>query len=191
MTPKMSLRALCLLLAVLLYVPVWGQVKDQDAFTPIPANLQASLAERLKLLVEYQRTQQWEKQYDLLSITFTQGDSKEVYVARSRRHYTEVAPDDLILDFVPKATTVHEASTEAGWWTIYGCATLRKKEQTVELYASVEAHREDGKWYFSSVGVVTPIDGNRKPCPYSNTTARSSSCCSVTSGKRSSEGQQR
>jgi hypothetical protein len=141
-------------LAILWCAPVYGQNKDQDVFAPVPAALRASLAERLKLLVEYQSTQQWEKQYDLLSITFTQGDSKEEYVKRNLHWYTKVVPDDSILDFTLKATTMHEASEEAGWWTIYGCAKFRKKGRIVELYASVDAHREGGDWYFTSVGEV-------------------------------------
>lgn len=173
---QMKLRWLCLLLVVLCCVPAYGQTKDEDVFAPVPADLRASLAERLKLLVEYQRTQQWEKQYELLSITATQGDSKEEYAKRSRRWYTEVVPEDLILDFIPKATTVHKSSADAGWWTIYGCAKLRKKGRTVELYASVDARREGGNWYFSPVGVITPVDGQPKPCPYSSTAARAAPC---------------
>ena len=163
---QMKLRRLCLLLLVLCCMPAYGQIKDQDVFAPVPAALRADLVERLKLLIEYQRTQQWGKQYDLLSIAFTQGKSKEEYVKRNRHWYTEVVPDDLILDFTPKATTVHESSPDAGWWTIYGCAKLRLKGQMEQLYASVDAHRERGNWYFSTVGVITPIDGSAERCPY-------------------------
>lgn len=187
---QMKLRRLCLLLLVLCWMPAYGQIKDQDVFAPVPAALLASLAERLKLLVEYQRTQQWEKQYDLLFFTFTQDESKEEYAKRNRRWYTEVVPDDLILDFIPKATTVHESSEDAGWWTIYGCAKVREKGRIVELYASVDAHRDRGNWYFSSVGVITPIDGKPQPCPYSSNAARPSRC-STMSGKKSNDGRRR
>jgi hypothetical protein len=71
-----------LLLAVLLCTTAHGQAKDQDVFAPVPAPLRARLVERLKLLIEYQRTQQWEKQYDLLSVLVTQGASKEDHVKR-------------------------------------------------------------------------------------------------------------
>jgi hypothetical protein len=130
----------------------------------------------LKLLVEYQRTQQWEKQYELLSISSTEGDSKEEYAKRNRYWYREVVPEDLILDFTPKATTVHESSSDAGWWTIEGCAKFRKKGRIVELHASVDAYRDRGNWYFSSVGVITPIDGKPQPCSHSSNTALPSRC---------------
>lgn len=168
---QMRLGRLCLLLLVVCFMPAYGQIKDQEIFAPVPSPLRADLVERLKLLIEYQRTQQWEKQYDLLSIAFTQGKSKEEYAKRNRHWYTEVVPEDLILDFAPKATTVHESSADAGWWTIEGCAKLRKKGRIVELHASVDAYRDRGNWYFSSVGVITPIDGRAQPCPYSSNAA--------------------
>src|SRR6266480_4301030 len=90
---QMKLRRLCLLLLVLCCMSAYGQIKDQDVFAPMPAVLRAGLVERLKLLIEYQRTQQWEKQYDLLSIAVTQGNSKEEYVKRNRHWYTEVVPE--------------------------------------------------------------------------------------------------
>lgn len=150
---------------------VYGQVKDQDVFAPVPEALRVGLVERLKLLIEYQRTQQWEKQYELLSISSKQGDSKEEYAKRNRHWYTEVVPEDLVVDFAPKATTTHESSAEGGWWTIYGCAQLRRKGHVERLYASVDAHREGGNWYFSTIGVIAPIDGTPQPCPYPDPSA--------------------
>jgi hypothetical protein len=130
----------------------------------VPTNLQASLSARLKLLIEYQSTQQWEKHYDLLFFTFTQGISREEYIKYNRHWYTNVVPDDLILNFIPKATKSHELSEASGWWTIYGCAKLRKAGSVVSLYASVDAYRDRGDWYFSSVGVIAPVDGKPKIC---------------------------
>lgn len=146
--------------------------------------------ERLKLLVEYQRTQQWEKQYELLSISSIQGSNKEEYAKRNRHWYTEVVPGDLILDFVPRATTVHEASTDARWWTIEGCAKYREKGRVVELHASVDAYRERGNWYFSTIGVITPIDGPPQPCPYPHASAHLSPC-SAKGVKKTKAGPQR
>jgi hypothetical protein len=172
----LKVRWLCLLLVAVICAHAQGQTKDQDIFAGVPTNLRASLGERLKLLVDYQRTQQWEKQYELLSITSTQGVSKEEYAKRNRHWYKEVVPEDLILDFAPKATTTHESSANAGWWTIYGCAQLRRKGHVEELYASVDAHRERGDWYFSTVGVITPVDGPPQRCPYSGDSAHLSLC---------------
>lgn len=62
------------------------------------------LIERLKLLFEYQREQQWDKQYALLSVLVTQGDSKEDHVKRLRRWYAE-GLGDILVDFTPKSLT--------------------------------------------------------------------------------------
>lgn len=185
---QMKLRQLCLPLLVLCCMPVYGQVKD--VFAPVPAALRVGLVERLKLLIEYQRAQQWEKQYELLSISSIQGDSKEEYAKRNRHWYREVVPEDLILDFAPKATTTHEASADAGWWTIYGCAKLRRNGRTEQLSASVDAHRERGNWYFSTIGVITPIDGQAERCPYSDVSAAVSPC-SAKPVKKAKPGRQR
>jgi len=167
----LKVRWLCLLLVAVICAPAHGQTKTDDPFVGVPTTLRTSLIERLKLLVEYQRSQQWEKQYELLSITSTQGVNKDEYAKRNRHWYGEVVPEDLILDFAPKATTTHESSADAGWWTIYGCAKLRRKGHIEELYASVDAHRERGNWYFSTVGVITPVDGPPQRCPYSGDSA--------------------
>jgi len=172
----MKVRWLCLLLVAVICASAHGQTNTDDPFAGVPTTLRASLRERLKLLVQYQRSQQWEKHYDLLFFTFTQGMTKEEYAKRSRHWYTEVVPEDLILDFVPRATIIHEASADARWWTIEGCAKFRKKGRIENLYASVDAHRYRGNWYFSDVGAISPIDGPPQRCPYSGDSAHLSLC---------------
>lgn len=179
--------AVYLLLTVLLCAPTHGQAKDQDVFAPVPTPLRARLVERLKLLVEYQHTQQWEKQYDLLSVLVTQGDSKEDHVRRLQRWYTE-GLGDVLVDFTPKSVTYEGGGPSDA--VIFGCAKLRKNGSVMKLYASVEAYREKEDWYFSSVGIITPVGGQPEPCPYSSAVARPSSC-SATRGKGSSERRQR
>lgn len=180
---QMKRHLLCLLLLITFSIPGYGQTQDQDAFASVPEVLRARLRERLKLLVEYQSTQQWEKQYLLLSTAVTQSQTKDDYVRRNRYWYTKVVPEDLIVDFEAKATTTHELSPEAGWWTIYGCAKLRRKGLIEKLYASVDAHREGGDWYFSTVGVIAPIDGQPQLCPYGDTSTHRSRCSAKGFGK--------
>jgi hypothetical protein len=166
---KIKLYAvLYLLLASFFYVPTQGQSNSEEIFRSVPPQLRSRLVERLTSLVEYQRTQQWGRQFDLLSELITQGKSKEEFVKLNKHYYTEVVPDDLILDFTPKSTTAHSESPDYGEWTIYGCAKLRKKGHTIQLYASVSAYREKKDWYFSPVGIITPVDGSPEPCPYSS-----------------------
>lgn len=157
----------CSLLLVASCLSVYGQAKKYKSLDSVPETLQVKLAERLKMLVEYQSNKQWEKHCELLSFRIVQDESKEAYAKRSQNWYTNVVPDDLILDFIPTETISHESSAESGWWTIYGCAKLRQKNRFVELRASVDAYRESGDWYFSTIGVITPVDGEPKPCTFS------------------------
>lgn len=180
---------ICFLIAILSCVLAYGQAHDPDVFASVPAPSRARLVERLKLLIEYQRTQQWEKQYDLLAVTVTQGDSREDHVTRLQRWYAEGLGDTL-LEFTPKHVTYGSGAPFDA--AIFGCARLRERGRIVEFYASVEAYRENDDWYFSPVGVVTPIDGKRKPCPYStpDTAAHTSSRCSAANGKNNKESRQ-
>lgn len=182
--------AISFLIVSLFCITAYGQDNEQDVFASVPTPLRARLVERFKMLVEYQRTQQWEKQYDLLSVAATQGDSKEDHVKRLQRWYAE-GLGDILIDFTPKSANYESGAPFDA--IIFGCAKLRKKKDVVELYASVEAYRENDDWYFSPIGIVTSVGGKPKPCPHStlSTATRSTSCCSATRGKRSSQSRQR
>jgi hypothetical protein len=119
----------------------------------------------LKLLIRYQRTQQWERQYDLLSELYTRGKSRKQFINELQRHYAKGLGNRL-LNFTPKSVVTQDGSVEHGEWVIYGCAKFRESKRIVQLYASVNAHREKGDRFFSEVGVINPIDGKAKPCPY-------------------------
>lgn len=160
----------CGLLIFSIGLSVSGQAQKQDWFAAIPENLRAKLTERLKMLIEYQSSKQWEKHYELLSLRIVQDESKETYTSRNQNWYTNVVPDDLVLDFIPTEVISNE-STESGWWTIYGCAKLRKKNGFMELRASVDAYRESGDWFFSPIGVITPVDGKPTTCTPSKLSA--------------------
>jgi hypothetical protein len=153
------------------YLTVVGQPPKQEWLDSMPKPLQARLAERLRLLTEYQSGKQWERHYDLLSIRIVDNLTKEEYVKRNENWYGSVVPDDLILDFKPTHSTAHESSAESGWWTIYGCAKLRNKGRFTELRASVDAYRESGDWFFSTIGVITPVDGKPQPCESTKSTS--------------------
>lgn len=181
------------LLVILLIVPAQGQTQEQEVFAEVPAPLRARLSERLKLLVEYQRTEQWAKLYDFLYQPTT---SKEKYVEQNIR----VAKDfgNIILDFKPHSATL--LYPNSGWFFIKGCATQREKNgRIVMLEADVEARLQNEEWLLSPVGITIPIDGDPKPCSSQHqpaqkngrTDARSSSRCSATSGSRNKERRQR
>lgn len=161
---KMIQCLCCLFLAGSLALPVHSQAKTQEPFASVPTLLRERLIQRLKMVVDHQRGKHWGALYPLLSVTVTHRESKEDFIKRNQRWYTDVPPEDLILNFHPKNTMVHRSSAEDGWWTVYGCAKVRNKGQIVELQATVDAYREQGDWYFSEVGIVTQVDEHPKPC---------------------------
>lgn len=170
---KVKAQRLRILMVILLLIPLFclptqamqGQVKEPDVFSSVPSPLRARLIERLTLLIEYQRTQQWEKIYDLLSELYTQGQSKERFTARHSSLQSQGLINKLV-DFTPKSIAVHNESADHGQWTLFGCAKLSEDGQIRYLYASVAAWREKGDWFFSEVGIITPIDGSAQRCPY-------------------------
>jgi len=112
--------------------------------------------------------------------------SKEDHVKRLQHWYAE-GLGDLLVDFTPKSITYEGGGPSDV--VIFGCAKLRKNGSIVELYASVEAYREKQDWYFSPVGIITPVDGKPEPCPYSSAAVNSSPCS--TSAKKTKKSRQR
>ncbi len=142
-----------------------GQGENKEVLASVPVSLRQRLVERLNLLIEYQKAQQWDKQYDLLAAPVIQDDTKESHVKRLEQWYAQ-GLGDILVGFVPRSVAVHSDSMDHGEWTLFGCAKLRKGKRIVNLSASVSAYREEGDWYFSPIQVINPIDGKPERCPY-------------------------
>jgi hypothetical protein len=153
--PKRNLK-LCvpLLLCLPLFLfPAYGQEKQKvDPFADVPQSLRARLADRLGLLVEYHRVQQWDKMYELLGEQFKNsiegGMSKERWL-RDHPHYK-------LSRFTPKRATLLSGTPENGYWIIRGCGEYSRFGPNEKLESSVEAYRQNGDWFFSSVGIQFP-----------------------------------
>jgi hypothetical protein len=134
-----------------------------DPFIGVPASVRSRLVDRLKLLIEYDRTQQWDKMYELLSERFTQGETKEHLINR-RRYVAEKLGGDELVDFTPQAMTA--LTPDSGWWFIRGCGEFKSAGRTKRVESVVEAYLQKGDWYFSQIRMNTPIDGDPKPCQH-------------------------
>ena len=134
-------------IAFLLLLAAFGQVVDRPrVFDPIPVTQRVQLAERLKLLVECQRTKEYEKMFEMLSKVHTQHPelTREQFLAAIR-----VQGRAHIVDFVPEYTTAN--STIDGEYAIYGCAKVREVGGTKKWQAATYASLENGEWYFSDI----------------------------------------
>jgi hypothetical protein len=143
----------------LLFLAASGQTGDGlNVFVPVPANQRARLAGRLKLLVEYQRTKQYEKVFVMLPKVHTQHPelTKEEFLATTRAQGKAH-----VVDFIPEYTT--ENPTIDGEYAIYGCTKVREGRGMKKWQAAIYASLEDGEWYFSDILFTFPSLHSRNP----------------------------
>ncbi len=146
--------------ALVLVVPVFSQTKEQKreqkVFAAIPENLRARLIERLKLYVEYERTNQYEKLYDLSleSVVATNGLSRDAYVNAIKKAIDR-GYENILLKFKPTSTlNITFADEEVATYQVFGMAKVRKGKDTYEITAGIDARWINEEWYFGGVGVV-------------------------------------
>jgi hypothetical protein len=119
----------------------------------------------LKLLVEYQKTQQWDKQYELLAAGEKKAGievrTKEEFVAGTRLAY-ERQERTLLLDFVPFRSDFLQGKNYKLWF-VFACSRVSEKGREAHMLTAVRAYRERDEWFFSVVEDVAPA-GVGNPC---------------------------
>jgi hypothetical protein len=143
-----------------MFVPAHSQTKEQKkeqkVFAAIPQNLRARLIQRLNLYVEYERTKQHEKLYDLLwEYVVNPGSlSREAYVNASKKTIAE-GYRSILLGFKPTAT-INLSLNDEGIvrYDIWGTAKVNSEGKIYEKDAAIEARWINGEWYFSGVADV-------------------------------------
>ena len=144
------MRLLCYILVLtLLLVPATAQKKratSDEIFAAIPMQLRSRLIERLDLLVTYQTKRQWDKVYDLLGDRYRGEETKAKFVSEQKLA-------SRLTKFTPDATQDSYRSETDGEWTIWGCGEYGSWPRDKHLSA-VEAYRQNGEWYFSTINVV-------------------------------------
>lgn len=126
---------------------------SEHVFAPIPETVRDKLINRLKLLVEHERNEQWDKEYDLLSKSVTQNETKKDFVARLRNVHARRSRYKL-MKFTPKYTTLlHEHR-----WEVFGCVEVLHRGRKQQLNGEVAAILERDEWFFSQVSF------DREPC---------------------------
>jgi hypothetical protein len=143
-----------------MFVPVHAQTKEQKkaqkVFSAVPQHWRARLIERLHLYVEYERTQQYEKLYDLLweYAVAPAGLSREAYVDASKKTIAR-GYRSILLEFNP-TDTIDLSIEEEGQvrYDIWGTAKVKSEGETYEKDAAIEARWINEEWYFSSIADV-------------------------------------
>jgi hypothetical protein len=139
-----------------------SQTGTQDVFSPIASIRRARLAQRLNLLIEYQKTKQWEKQYGLLAELITRSQSKRDFVDLTHQAYSKWGRTPL-LEFIPLKVTLQPVDATRSVWFISGCSLVLEKGQKIRKGALVEAYWERNDWFFSEVQNVGKGD-KEDPC---------------------------
>lgn len=158
-----------LVLLVVTLVPfcgatVFAQAHDDAVFADVPEVARAQMIERLNLLVEYQKTQQWAKQYDLFSSKRRRSESKRDFINNTRLAYSKWGRTPL-LSFTPLRVALVQVDANQRVWFIAGCSQVLDKGRKVNNGAFVEAHWERNNWYFSEVENIGPSADEDGPCP--------------------------
>lgn len=133
----------------------WEQVFDS-----VPEHLRARLIERLRLMAEYERTQQWEELYDLLEKRRL--ESKESFVEQRRKN-AATQQERWLIEFVPTGIDKEHRETSKADYRITGYVKVRERGCIVKREATVYAFLQDGECYFS--GYLIALTGSHSPPP--------------------------
>lgn len=139
-----------------------AQIEDGKVFAAIPAESRTQLIERLNLYVTSQRTADYEALYDL----YTQKTISQVFGGQNKAEFSaafrkgdEERKSVRLLAFTPKRIE-KTTEDEVDLYKIYGKATLLQQGETVKRDVAIEAHLQNGTWYFSAIAVVQRDYGN-------------------------------
>ena len=138
----------CVLL-LLAVATVHAQQRTENVFETVPLASRPRLVERLREYVTYERTQQYEKLYELLYDRNDKNAGKEVYL--KSRVETE-GRRGVIQEFTPTSIlgiTLNEG--DAPTFNLTGQAKVLLKGRTVKKEMSINARLQDGEWYFSEL----------------------------------------
>jgi hypothetical protein len=160
MKRKTVSAVLCLILLGVCCAPAAAQA-DQKAFASVPETIRVRLIERFQLLLFYETSEQWDRQYDLLESRYAR--SKEEYVAKRQRNSSNPA-DKWIFDFVVESAEVGDDAKVPADYRVVGYAKVRERGCLVKRKGFVYAFLRNGEWYFSGFIVELPTS-HAPPAP--------------------------
>ena len=145
-----------LVISSVIFAQAPSRTEEEKVFAAIPQHLRARLIERLNLYVEYERTKQYEKLYDLLwlSVVPPMNLSRDAYVDASKKTIAK-GYRSVLLEFKPTDTLDLSLNDEdIVRYDIWGTAKVDDGEKIYEKNAAIEARWINGEWYFSGVADV-------------------------------------
>jgi hypothetical protein len=166
------------LIAIVVLFTALGQASAQEVtlpngkglFEPIPDETRPVFIARLRSVVGFQGTHDWQQLYELLA----QPDPKlkAEFVAKFRKF--DHAEASYVLEFQPDhLMRLPEVLQEKYQWILSGCAKYRVGRKIEYHHSSMYALFRDGTWYFSQVMINIRCGPNDPdPCQRQNSNAR-------------------
>jgi hypothetical protein len=133
----------CTLVVLCLTIPVSSQVTNSKKFHAVPRATRDRLVERLNLYIEYERTRQHEKLFNLLS---------DAYISNqhlTRERYLQYRLKDTLVEFKPNAVIKSPIRENVNVFEIHGIAKFQRGNKIVAEDRLLEARLQDNDWYFS------------------------------------------
>jgi len=125
-----------------------------DLYAALPPQLRARLVERLNHYVEFQRTKQYAKLYDLYSddtiATVFNGQNKSEFVAAFNKGDEQSISVRLTEFDLVRVEKVVEGEV----YRLYGDAKFYQQGEKTERHVVITATFRKGDWYFSTVDTV-------------------------------------
>ena len=114
-----------------------------DPFADVPQSQRERLKSCLNEFIEYHRTKQWDKVYELLGEQYKSaiegGLPRDLFL--KKKLYIRLR----------KFTPRYAQKAGNGWWMISGCGVYDRGRGVDSL---VEAYLQDGEWYFSEISSI-------------------------------------
>jgi hypothetical protein len=162
MRKSIWLVALCAVIFTVSSEAFAQNFNPQKLLAPIKKEFRANLSERLKLFIEYERTQQWDKLYDLSFGPAVEKQSKAEFV-EWRSKTLSFKPQNWFVDFIPEFIDRRgdKILVKSGY-RIIGAALVRESDKSIDKSkAVIYARYRDGNWYFSGFIVMGSIIEDR------------------------------
>lgn len=142
-----------LLLAVCIIPPLISRAQKRSGrvFDAVPLDSRGRLVERLKEYVAYERSQEYEKVYELLYDRTGKWDNKKAY---STYRLEAEGRSGVVQEFTPTFIMEITMSDGAPTFNLIGQAKVLRKGRTGKKQMSINARFQDGEWYFSELSNV-------------------------------------
>jgi len=132
-----------IVIALCLSTSTLGQVNNSKKFHAVPRSLRERLVERFNLYVEYERTRQHEKLFDLLS---------EAYISNqhlTRQSYLQYRLKEPMVEFKLNAVIRRPIAGSVNVYEIHGTAEFQHGNKIAAEDRLLEARFQGNDWYFS------------------------------------------